>query len=413
MYDKIIKRLLDIVFSLVSLIVLGPLLLVLALLVRIKLGKPVVFKQARPGKNERIFFLYKFRSMTNETDSDGRLLPDAQRLTKFGKFLRVSSADELLELFNILKGDMSFVGPRPLSIHYLPYYAEPYRARHDVRPGLTGIAQVMGRNSLAWDERFAYDLQYIRDESFFYDLKIIFMTIRKVLKRENVSVRGTGVIKDYGSYCILKEEGNNGMQNNKMSYSEIGSYFWLDDSKNNKDTRRNLTWLPSAEDATFTFSGRAAIYLALSDILKTTSCKKAYLPVYCCVSMLQPFLDLEIPVEFYTVRCENGNIVCDLPDAEKDTVVLIMNYFGVQYEETAHAIEKLHRQGTIIIEDITHSLLSERSKSVPCDYMVASLRKWFAVPTGGWIGKTKGMLQVKPLLESGHFTASKIDAMHA
>jgi len=192
LYANYIKRLLDIVFSLLIIIVFCWLYLFLALMVRKKLGKPVIYKAKRPGRieletgKERIFELYKFRSMTNETDETGKLLPDSKRLTRFGKRLRASSLDELPEVFNILKGDMSFVGPRPLAVSYLQYYTEEERHRHDVRPGLTGLAQVNGRNSLTWEQKFAYDLQYIMELSFTKDLRILFMTVSKVFKREGI-----------------------------------------------------------------------------------------------------------------------------------------------------------------------------------------------------------------------------------
>ena len=179
---------LDFILSLIAIIILSPFILVIAILVRIKLGKPIIFKQERPGKNEEIFTLYKFRTMTDEKDKEGNLLPDEVRLTKFGKFLRSTSLDELPELINILKGDMSIVGPRPLLIKYLPYYTEEERHRHDVRPGLTGLAQTHGRNTSKWDERFRLDLQYIEDIKFTKDVKIIFETIKKVLKKEDILV---------------------------------------------------------------------------------------------------------------------------------------------------------------------------------------------------------------------------------
>ena len=160
MYAKYIKRTLDFALSLVALIVLSPVLLIVAILVRVKLGSPVIFKQQRPGKNEKIFTLYKFRTMTDKKDESGNLLPDSERLTKFGKLLRSTSLDELPELVNILKGDMAIVGPRPLLVEYLPYYTEEEKHRHDVRPGLTGLAQVNGRNSISWEEKFNDDLKY-------------------------------------------------------------------------------------------------------------------------------------------------------------------------------------------------------------------------------------------------------------
>jgi len=190
MYQKYFKRPLDFIMALVGLIILSPLLLVIAILVRIKLGSPVIFKQPRPGLNEEIFTLYKFRTMTDERDENGELLPDEVRLTSFGKFLRSTSLDELPELWNILKGDMSFVGPRPLSVKYLPYYTEEERRRHKVRPGLTGLAQINGRNTAIWEKRFAFDVQYVDNVSFFADLRILAETVGLVLRREDI---GQGV----------------------------------------------------------------------------------------------------------------------------------------------------------------------------------------------------------------------------
>lgn len=192
MYRFFIKRCLDFVLSLLALILLSPVLLIVAVLVRIKLGTPVIFKQERPGRNEKIFRMYKFRTMTDQKDSEGRLLPDEIRLTPFGKKLRSTSLDELPELFNILKGDMSIVGPRPLLVRYLPLYTERQRHRHDVRPGFTGLAQVNGRNSISWEEKFEWDVKYVEKLSFGLDVKIILQTVKTVLKREGIS-SGTSV----------------------------------------------------------------------------------------------------------------------------------------------------------------------------------------------------------------------------
>lgn len=179
-YEKYIKRLLDILLSAVALLLLSPVMLVTAVLVRIKLGSPVLFCQPRPGKDEKVFRLYKFRTMTDERDAEGRLLPDEIRLTKFGRLLRSTSLDELPELWNILKGDMSIVGPRPLLVEYLPYYTVEEIHRHDVCPGLTGLAQVNGRNNLTWEQKFAYDLEYVNKITFVNDVKIIALTVLKV-----------------------------------------------------------------------------------------------------------------------------------------------------------------------------------------------------------------------------------------
>lgn len=187
MYRNGVKRFLDFMLSLMGIIVLSPVLLVLWILVRVKLGSPVLFHQERPGRYEKIFKLYKFRSMTDERDAEGNLLPDEVRLTKFGRILRSTSLDELPELFNILKGEMSVIGPRPLLVKYLPLYNDFQKHRHDVRPGLTGLAQINGRNAITWEKKFEYDVEYVGNISFGLDLKIFFSTVRAVLKREGIS----------------------------------------------------------------------------------------------------------------------------------------------------------------------------------------------------------------------------------
>lgn len=187
MYKKYIKRLLDIIVSLCGIIILSPVYLILFILVRVKLGSPALFTQERPGRNEKIFKLYKFRSMTDERDEKGEFLPDKVRLTGFGRILRSTSLDELPELFNILKGEMSIIGPRPLLIKYLPLYNEFQKHRHDVRPGLTGLAQINGRNAITWEKKFEYDVEYVNNLSFALDIKIFFCTIKAVLKREGIS----------------------------------------------------------------------------------------------------------------------------------------------------------------------------------------------------------------------------------
>lgn len=192
MYERYIKRILDIVVSCTAIIILFPVILITAIIVRIKLGGPVIFRQARPGKNEKIFYMYKFRSMTDEKDENGELLPDEKRLKSFGRLLRATSLDELPELFNVLKGDMSIVGPRPLLVKYLPLYNEVQKQRHNVRPGLTGLAQINGRNSLEWEDKFRYDVEYVQSVSFFRDIRICLYTVKKVLKREGIN-SGTSV----------------------------------------------------------------------------------------------------------------------------------------------------------------------------------------------------------------------------
>lgn len=187
MYQKYIKRLLDIILSLIAIIITLPIFLITGILVLIFLGKPAIFRQKRPGKKEKIFTMYKFRTMSNKKDKDGNLLPDELRLTKLGKFLRKTSLDEIPEFINILKGDMSFVGPRPLLVEYLPYYTEEEHHRHDVRPGLTGLAQISGRNLLNWDDKFRKDLEYVKNVTIIKDFKIVLKTFYTVIKREGIN----------------------------------------------------------------------------------------------------------------------------------------------------------------------------------------------------------------------------------
>lgn len=187
LYEKYFKRLLDVILSLTAIILLSPIILLVGILVYFKLGSPVLFKQERPGKNEKIFKMYKFRTMTDEKDEKGKLLPDSVRLTRFGKWLRSTSLDELPELFNILKGDMSIVGPRPLLVKYLPLYSEEQARRHEVRPGLTGYAQANGRNSLTWEEKFKMDVKYVDSVTFLGDIRILYQTVLAVFNRSGIS----------------------------------------------------------------------------------------------------------------------------------------------------------------------------------------------------------------------------------
>ncbi|WP_411954024.1 sugar transferase [Alkalibacillus sp. S2W] len=204
-YNSWIKRLLDFTVSTLATLLLSPLLILLAMLVKIKIGSPVLFKQQRPGFHETIFTMYKFRTMTNETDHNGNLLPDDVRLSKFGKFLRSTSLDELPELLNIIKGDMSIVGPRPQLVKDMVFMTEEQRARHTVRPGLTGWAQINGRNSVTWEDKINFDLEYLRKQSLSFDIKIIILTILNVFKREGITAEGMETAEDLGDYLLRNE----------------------------------------------------------------------------------------------------------------------------------------------------------------------------------------------------------------
>ena len=203
MYKKFIKRFLDFILSLIALIILSPILLIIYILVRIKLGKPAIFKQERPGKNEKIFTLYKFRTMTDQKDSEGNLLPDEIRLTKFGAWLRATSLDELPEIFCILKGSMSMIGPRPQLVKDMVFMTNEQRMRHTAKPGLSGLSQISGRNSISWDRKLKCDLEYIEHVSFINDLKIIIKTIEKAfISQEGITEKGKATSTDYGDYLL-------------------------------------------------------------------------------------------------------------------------------------------------------------------------------------------------------------------
>ncbi len=204
MYRRFIKRWLDFLLSFIGIVVLSPVLIVLAALVRMKLGSPVLFRQERPGRDEKIFTLCKFRTMTDKKDGEGKLLPDSERLTKFGKLLRATSLDELPELFNILKGDMSIIGPRPLLVSYLPYYTEEEKLRHKVRPGLTGLAQVSGRNFIDWDKRMEKDVEYVKNLSFFMDIKVLWMTVMTVLGHSDEVAEDTNAVE--GNFAQIRQK---------------------------------------------------------------------------------------------------------------------------------------------------------------------------------------------------------------
>ena len=204
MYRRFIKRWLDFVLSFIGIVVLSPVLIVLAALVRIKLGSPVLFRQERPGRDEKILTLCTFRTMTDKKDGEGKLLPDSERLTKFGKLLRAASLDELPELFNILKGDMSIIGPRPLLVSYLPYYTEEEKLRHKVRPGLTGLAQVSGRNFIDWDKRMEKDVEYVKNLSFFMDIKVLWMTVMTVLGHSDEVAEDTNAVE--GNFAQIRQK---------------------------------------------------------------------------------------------------------------------------------------------------------------------------------------------------------------
>ncbi|EOU1884073.1 MAG: sugar transferase [Clostridium perfringens] len=206
-YERYIKRVLDLIWAILAIVVFWWLYIIIAILVKIKLGSPVIFKQQRPGLNEKVFSLYKFRTMTDERDENGNLMPDEVRLTKFGKWLRSTSLDELPEVFNIINGDMSVIGPRPQLVRDMVFMTEEQRERHSVRPGLSGLAQVNGRNSISWENKLNYDLQYIKKITFLGDVKIIIQTVQKAfIKQEGITEEDMATAEDFGDYLLRTKQ---------------------------------------------------------------------------------------------------------------------------------------------------------------------------------------------------------------
>ena len=412
MYKKYGKRFFDLFFSLLAFLILGPVLGIIAILVRIKHGSPILFSPTRPGKDEKIFQLYKFRTMSNAKDKDGILLPEKERITKFGKFLRSSSLDELPELLNIIKGDMSIVGPRPLPMKYLPYYNETQRLRHSIRPGLTGLAQISGRNNLPWNQRFETDLEYVKNLSFVNDVLIILKTIFKVFRGADIVVPGETTFYQFDTYKVLEEEKSSHNKTDKMSWREIGGNFWFEENRSNLiEEKCDKGWLPVVAASTYTFSGRTAIELAILDILSVKKIRKVGVPSYCSFSMLQPLIKNNIPYEFYSVTLTQGFINCEINNMKDFDVILIMSYFGVGHEQLNKIIIKAKQNDCVVIEDITHSLLSNIQGCKDADYYVASLRKWFPIPAGGWLAKLNGVLTTKPAVDGSEAAEKVVSAM--
>ena len=303
MYRKYIKRALDFILSIIAIIVFSPVFLIVAILVRIKLGAPIFFKQERPGKDEKIFTLFKFRTMTNQLDKNGEPLSDELRLTKFGKFLRSTSLDELPELINILKGDMSIIGPRPLLVQYLPLYNEHQRRRHKVRPGLSGLAQVSGRNTLSWESRFILDVEYVENIKFISDFKIILLTLKKVLVREGIN-SDTAATMEYF-------EGNK-MENIKMNdinvlLLSVGRRVELIQCFKRASKKLNITSRIVAGDCSNT---APALYFADSHYLLPRINDQNYIEsiINICnrenISLIVPTIDTEL-----LLLAENKNII--------------------------------------------------------------------------------------------------------
>lgn len=401
-YAKYIKRILDIIFSLLALIVLSPVFCVLCFLVRIKLGSPVFFKQTRAGRDEKSFDMIKFRTMTDARDENGDLLPDTARFTKFGDTLRKLSLDELPELFCVLKGDMSLVGPRPLYTYYLPFYTEEEALRHIVRGGITGLAQVNGRALCRWKDRFAYDVQYVSNITFFNDVKILFQTIFSVFKRSDIGIPS---VTDEGGLHILREV----QRIDKVK--EIGSSF-SDKSFSDQHVSYpvNIVGLKGSEQAVFLSTGRSCI----SEILKFISVKhkKAIIPSFTCDSVVEPFFEAGYEVFPYRI---NLDLTIDTESMKKlissvnPSVILFHRYFGF---DTCHEIRDVIKNTSydaIIIEDETQYMFSEKRYHW-ADYRIGSIRKWGPIPDGAFL-VSNGFVLNQPTEKDNEFISIETSAM--
>ncbi len=407
-YYRFFKRFFDFSLALGALILLSPVFIVVWILVRVKLGSPVLFKQKRPGKDEKIFTMYKFRSMSNEKDETGEYLPDYIRLTTFGKFLRKSSLDELPELFNIIKGEMSLVGPRPLALDYLPYYRENERLRHAVLPGLTGLAQIKGRNFLSWEDRFAYDVFYVKNMSLGLDLKILFETFFQVAKSKDSGVRGV----DYSENSLDIVRGEEFGTDFSSHQNEIGSEFWLEADPVAVEFKLNGNSL-IGEDRFLNFSGRGSLTLILKSIETQVRAKVVLLPGYICESVVLPFLNEGYECLFYDV---NLDLEPDLESVKaglnkRPGIFLHLGYFGFETNSSLKPIiQDISQSGVLIIEDVTHTLLTRKTLSGENDFEFGSYRKWAGMLSGAFAWPEEKMDDIT-LAENAAFLKHRKEAM--
>lgn len=420
MYKHCIKRLSDFLVTLIGLIIIAPIFIILCIMVRVKLGSPIFFKQVRIGKDEKPFQIIKFRTMTDARDTEGNLLPDADRFTKFGDFLRNTSLDELPELINVLKGDMSLVGPRPLYPIYLPYYTERESLRHSVRGGITGLAQINGRALCRWKERFEYDVIYVENLSLWNDIKILWRTVFKVTSMDDIGVPS---ITDEGGLHVVREIQRPKMIEyvNDIQYKyggakllllpqEIGSNFWITQEKYDALPEKYDCSDPALWDATYLSICRIAIKEILKYVVAPRT-KRVVLPAFTCHSVLKPFLENGYEVCPYNV---NPDLTIDWDgftkrvNEIKPDVILMHSYFGFNtLEGGATIVTELKQNGIVIIEDLTQCLYSS-FKSIEADYQVGSLRKWMPLPDGAIL---KGIKIEQPIDEDKELLAAKMKAM--
>lgn len=425
MYKHFFKRFFDFTITFVGLIVISPIFLVLCLLVRIKLGSPIFFKQVRITKDDKPFFIVKFRTMTDARDAEGNLLPDTERFTKFGDFLRNSSLDELPELFNVLKGDMSLIGPRPLYPFYLPYYTKEESLRHTVRAGITGLAQINGRNLCKWNDRFGMDVKYVKELSLVNDIKILWRTFFKVAAQEDIGT--PSVDEELGLHIVRELQQPEKLDllecmwkkiNEKHSLpkslfvpriKEIGSFFWLNESEYVKLPKQFEASDEDIHQGILLSTCRSAI----KEILNHVNCdrKVALVPTFTCHSVTQPFLEAGYQVEPYPVKSDLTIDVVSFEacvEEQKPSVVLLHSYFGFDtLKNVRELVPTLQNRGIIVIEDFTHSMLASFAP-INATYNLGSIRKWYPVPDGAFV---QGLDMVRPNIEDKELEKAKQQAL--
>ena len=402
LYARFFKRLFDFSAALLALIILFPILFTLCLLVRVKLGSPIFFRQTRCGRDEKPFGMIKFRTMTDARDENGNLLPDTERFTKFGDFLRNYSLDELPELLNVLKGDMSLIGPRPLYTFYVPYYTEEEALRHAVRGGITGLAQVNGRALCRWKERFAYDVKYVKNITFLNDVKILWETVYKVFKKSDIGVPS---VTDEGGLHIIRDV------QRLDRVKEIGSTFSAKD--NGKESKNYPTFITGGgmdNYSVFLSTGRSCIREILCKIKSEN--KRAIIPAFTCESVIEPFIDKGYEVKPYSLNEDftiNIESLTKLIAEFKPGVFLFHRYFGF---DTCQGLEELLANVSIItIEDETQFMFSTQRASW-ANYKIGSIRKWGAIPDGAYLISKQNDFE-QPTQFDEQFIRIEKDAMDA
>lgn len=415
LYKPFFKRFWDIVLSSLALLVFSWLFIILTIVGAIAMRGNPFFVQKRPGKRrkngeERVFGLIKFRTMSNAKDKEGNLLPDTKRLNGYGKFLRSTSLDELPEAINIFLGHMSVVGPRPLLVSYLDYYTPFERHRHDVRPGLTGYAQIHGRNDATWEDKFLLDVKYVNNFSFFMDMSIVFKTFFMMLKGSGVE-EAKEEIRISNSISVKPID-----VERKWLMKEVGSSFWASPS-DLEDTRTVEATLPqdyfniNGVDSCWTSTGRSAIELVIENALsKNKNLKKvAVLPTFSCESVYESFFRNGFEIRQYSVN-KQFEITSDLASlVEGAGLLLIHPYFGFNSFSDQKLVAKIKEKGVVVIEDLTQCLFSSFDP-LQADYWIGSVRKWLGVPDGGFVISSALPILNKPSEEDSHLENVKVDA---